>query len=137
MTEQLPLFSPPGPNDKSRPAGQPPASTLPATSPALNSGASLNAAIMAWRDHLEKERSPANTVKAFIGDLNLAAQFVGAFKNVGQVTTRDLDNWLTWQRTNQKCSPKTYSRRVTSLKSFFCWLHESGVHATDPAAPVM
>jgi len=137
MTEQLPLFSPAGPDDKARPPSQPPASTLPATAPALNSGASLNAAIMAWRDHLEKERSPANTVKAFVGDLNLAAQFLGAFKNVGQVTTRDLDNWLTWQRTNQKCSPKTYSRRVTSLKSFFRWLHETGVQATDPAAAVI
>jgi site-specific recombinase XerD len=137
MTEQLPLFSPAAPDDKSRPPSQPPASTIPPTAPALNSGASLNAAIMAWRDHLEKERSPANTVKAFIGDLNLAAQFLGAFKPVGQVTTRDLDNWLTWQRTNQKCSPKTYARRVTSLKSFFRWLQESGVQAMDPAAAVI
>ena len=59
MTEQLPLFSPADPDDRARSPSQPPASTLPATSPALNSGASLNAAILAWRDHLEKERSPA------------------------------------------------------------------------------
>ena len=64
-----------------------------------------------WR----KSAALANTVKAFIGDLNLAAQFLGAFKDISQVTTRDLDNWLTWQRNKQKCSPKTYARRVTSL----------------------
>ena len=137
MSEQLPLFSPAAAADPARPASQAPASAKPVTAPGLNSGASLNAAIMAWRDHLEKERSPANTVKAFIGDLNLAAQFLGAFKPVGQVTTRDLDNWLTWQRTSQKCSPKSYARRVTSLKSFFRWLAETGVQATDPAAAVI
>src|SRR6266852_5456328 len=132
MDEQLPLFSP---SVSAKPEAKPVAMPLPA--PAVSSGSSLNASILAWRQHLEKERSPANTVKAFIGDLNLAAQFVGAFKAVGQVTTRDLDNWLEWQRTSKKCSPKTYARRVTSLKSFFRWLQQHGVLASDPAAALI
>jgi site-specific recombinase XerD len=132
MDEQLPLFSP---SVSAKPETQPAPRSIPA--PVVGSGSSLSAAILAWRQHLEKERSPANTVKAFIGDLNLAAQFVGAFKAVGQVTTRDLDNWLEWQRTSKKCSPKTYARRVTSLKSFFRWLQQSGVLATDPAAALI
>lgn len=129
MDDQLPLFSTPEPEAETRPVQAP--------SAGLGPGSSLAAAILAWRQHLERERSPENTIKAFIGDLNLAAQFIGAYKNVGQVATRDLDNWLQWQRTQKKCSPKTYARRVTSLKSFFRWLQGSGVLATDPAAALI
>jgi site-specific recombinase XerD len=129
MDDQLPLFSTPEPEAQSKPP-QPAAS-------GLGPNSSLAAAILAWRHHLEQERSPENTIKAFIGDLNLAAQFTGAYKNIGQLATRDLDNWLQWQRTQKKCSPKTYARRVTSLKSFFRWLHSIGALATDPAAALI
>ena len=130
MAEQLPLFSTPRAATP-EPKSDPPAPT------AVGPGSSLNASIMAWREHLEKERSPSNTVKAFIGDLNLAAQFLGPFKGISQVTTRDLDNWLEWQRTSKKCSPKTYARRVTSLKSFFRWMSQAGVLGADPAAALI
>jgi integrase/recombinase XerD len=143
MSEQLPLFSTPPPEglaertEAGAPAGRVVGTAAAAAAPSLGPNASLNAAILAWRDHLEREHSPVNTVKAFIGDLNLAAQFVGAFKSLNQVTTRDLDNWLQWQRSSRKCSPKTYARRVTSLKSFFRWLNQTGVLGTDPAAPLI
>jgi integrase/recombinase XerD len=142
MTEQLPLFSTPPPEATSGKPAAVQARTTGARAPAapvpsLGPNASLNAAILAWRDHLEREGSPTNTVKAFVGDLNLAAQFVGAFKSLSQVTTRDLDNWLQWQRGSKKCSPKTYARRVTSLKSFFRWLTQTGALGTDPAAPLI
>ncbi len=130
MDEQLPLFTTPPPE-------APPPTPAAPLAPALGPTASLHAAILAWREHLERERSPANTVKAFTGDLNLAAQFIGAFKSVGQVTTRDLEGWLQWQRTHKQCSPKTYARRVTSLKSFFRWLHQTGALPADPAAPLI
>lgn len=35
------------------------------------------------------------------------------------------------------CSPKTLSRRITSLKAFFRWLHEFGVILIDPAEQVV
>ncbi len=127
MDEQLPLFT-------AAPAAKPELTPATLSVPSLGAASSLNAAILAWREYLEKEHRPANTVKAFVGDLNQAAQFIGAFKSVSQVTTRDLDNWLQWQRTSKKCSPKTYARRVTSSKSFFRWLHEAGVLVGDPAA---
>lgn len=132
MDKQLPLFSTPSVDQPQPQLGPKVGSTA-----AVGASSSLHAAILAWREHLEKERSPVNTVKAFIGDLNLAAQFIGAFKAIGQVTTRDLDHWLEWQRSNQKCSPKTYARRVTSLKSFFRWLQQSAVLASDPAAALI
>jgi integrase/recombinase XerD len=138
MSEQLPLFSTPPPGDPAAaPSPAAPAKAPAARAAGLGPNASLTAAILAWREHLEREHTPTNTVKAFIGDLQLAAQFVGAFKSLSQVTTRDLDNWLQWQRTSKKCSPKTYARRVTSLKSFFRWLTQTGALGADPAAPLI
>ncbi len=143
MDEQLPLFSNPPAEPPSESAPSPargprsPAATAASGRPDLNSASSLTAAIHAWRSHLQREHSAENTVKAFIGDLSLAAQYVGAFKSLNQVTTRDLDNWLQWQRASKKCSPKTYARRVTSLKSFFRWLHQSGALTADPAAALI
>jgi len=142
MDEQLPLFSTPPPEAASVSAPTP-AQNNRATAPSqtkpseLNSTSSLTAAIHAWRSHLQRENSADNTVKAFIGDLTLAAQYIGAFKSLSQVTTRDLDNWLQWQRASKKCSPKTFSRRVTSLKAFFRWLNQSGALASDPAAALI
>jgi integrase/recombinase XerD len=140
MSEQLPLFSTP---EDVRPAAVP-ASSGQASKPASAShaqpvtpSASLTAGIHAWRDYLQRERTPENTVKAFSGDLLLAAQFLGAFKSLNQIGTRELDQWLNWQRTTQKVSPKTYSRRITSLKSFFRWLHQTGALGTDPAAALI
>ena len=37
---------------------------------------------------------------------------------------------------NVPCSPKTFSRRVTSIKSFFKWLKNFGVIEEDPAADI-
>jgi integrase/recombinase XerD len=35
------------------------------------------------------------------------------------------------------CSPKTLARRITSLKSFFRWLHEGGAIPSNPAEKVV
>ena len=35
------------------------------------------------------------------------------------------------------CSPKTLSRRITSIKAFFRWLHQNGVILIDPAEQVL
>lgn len=134
MVEQLPLFS----NSDQDPVAPPPVPVSPApTASKLSENSPLKAAIVAWCDYLAKEQASPHTVKAFGGDLRLFARFIGVGQNLGQITTRDLDNWLQWQRTNQQCSPKTYSRRVTSLKSFFRWLHQAHVLGSDPAAPVI
>jgi integrase/recombinase XerD len=135
MTEQLPLFSTPARSDVA-PAGESPQARRPPHG-GLTAQSPLNAAILAWREHLERERSSPHTVKSFGGDLNLFAEFSGGGKGLHQLATRDLDNWLQWQRTVKKCSPKTYARRVTSLKSFFRWLHQSSVLPNDPAAPLI
>ena len=126
--EQLPLFSvPPG---EAAPAARPGgAAGLPAS-------ASLKAAIVAWCEHLEREGARPNTIKAFGGDLRLFASYAGAGRPLNQIATRDLEKWLQAQKTSGR-SPKTYARRITSLKSFFRWLEQSGVLAHDPAAPII
>ncbi len=126
--ETLPLFSQPA--HDSTPSADP--------SHALRADSSLNAAITTWGEHLEKTGRSINTVKAFSSDLRLLAKYISAGKEIGTIGTHDLKNFLEWMQTqrNAPCSPKTYSRRVTSLKSFFRWLKETGVLCKDPAIEV-
>jgi integrase/recombinase XerD len=126
--EDLPLFSrtpgePAGPSGRHR---------------ALRSETSLSAAINAWAEALTAEGRSIHTVKAFTGDLRLMGRFVGAGQSIGAIGTHDIKNFLGWmaEKRGVPCSPKTYARRVTSVKAFFRWLVESGVLTSDPAAPV-
>jgi len=128
MIEQLPLFSVPT-AEASPPAKQRPVSALHDTS-------SLKAAILAWCAHMRREGARENTVKSFGGDLNLFAAFLGGGRGLNQITTRDLEKWLEQQRVLGR-SPKTYARRVTSLKAFFRWLEAAGVLPGDPALPIV
>ncbi len=80
-----------------------------------------------------------HTVKAFGGDIELLAKYRGPGTGLGQVTTADLNRFLAWLLKGRgvPCSPKSYSRRVTSLKSFFRWLEETGVLPANPATAVI
>ncbi len=99
---------------------------------------SLKAAINAWGEYLEESGKSIHTVKAFTADLRLLAKFVGAGQDINAIGTHDLKNFLEWilNRRGVSCSPKTYARRVTSIKSFFRWLTDKGVLGADPAASV-
>jgi len=92
-----------------------------------------------WKRHLGDEGLAENTVKAFTADLNLLASYVGAGRALGEIGTNDLRAFLEWMRSVRgvPCSPKTYSRRVTSLKAFFRYMHQKGVWPEDPAAPLV
>lgn len=98
----------------------------------------LGAAIVAWGEVLATTGRTQNTVKAFTADLRLLAERLGAGMSVAAIGTHDLKNFLDWMvsRRGVPCSPKTYSRRVTSLKAFFRWLSDTGVLSSDPAAPI-
>ncbi len=95
--------------------------------------------IKAWRIYLEDQGNSAHTVKAFTADLHLLAIYLPPDRPLGSLTTTDLNSFLEWMQTGRgvPCSPKTLSRRITSLKAFFRWLHKNGVILTDPAEKVV
>lgn len=98
----------------------------------------LTPTINAWRFYLEDQGLSPHTVKAFIADLNLLADYLPAERTLALIGTSDLHNFLDWLQTGRgvACSPKTLSRRITSLKAFFRWLHEKGVLLINPAEKV-
>ena len=104
----------------------------------LRPDSSLSAAIQVWGEDLEDSGRAINTVKAFTGDLRLLARFMGAGHSINSIGTHDLRNFLDWMlnRRGVPCSPKTYSRRVTSVKAFFRWLTQAGVLVEDPATSI-
>lgn len=104
----------------------------------LRGDTGLSAAIVAWGEALGAIGRSEHTVKAFTADLRLLAGRLGGGMSVQAIGTHDLKNFLDWMlnRRGVPCSPKTYSRRVTSLKAFFRWLNEAGVIPADPAAPI-
>jgi site-specific recombinase XerD len=105
----------------------------------LTPGNSLMPAVKLWEVYLaDKGRSP-HTIKAFSADIQLLGGYLTPDRAIGTITTDDLNNFLSWLQTRRgvPCSPKTLSRRITALKSFFRWLQNGGVITTDPAEKVV
>ena len=105
----------------------------------LHEGDSLSTAIAVWAQALKEAGNTPNTVNAFTSDLRLMMRYLGGGRAVATISTQDLQEFLHWMETERgvPCSPKTYSRRVTSLKSFFRYLSESGPLTGDPAAAIV
>ncbi|MBN2388172.1 MAG: site-specific integrase [Anaerolineales bacterium] len=96
-------------------------------------------ALNAWEIYLYDQGRSPNTVKAFLSDVRLMAEFLPPDLTLGAITTSDLNNFLDWME-NQRgvpCSPKTLARRITAVKSFFRWLHKGGAILIDPAEKVL
>jgi integrase/recombinase XerD len=105
----------------------------------LIDSSSLPAAVGAFEVHMREQGFAENTNKAFVSDLGLLTQFVGAGKAVGEISTPDLRRftyWLAHER-GVPCSSKSLARRVTALKVFFGWLAEAGVIRSNPADAVV
>ena len=99
---------------------------------------SLTPAINAWRIYLNDQGKSPHTVKAFIADMNLLAAYLPPDRPLGAITTNELNNFLEWMQKQRgvPCSPKTLSRRITSIKAFFRWLTHYGVILIDPGEKV-
>ena len=95
----------------------------------------LQPAVQAWKFFLRDQGRSHHTLKAFSADLLLLEEFLPTDKQIGQISTKDLEDFLIWMEKDRgvPCSPKTLSRRITSLKSFFRWLTQNAVLAVDPA----
>jgi len=80
-----------------------------------------------------------NTINAFRSDLRLLSRFVGRTTPITRIATKDLLDFLKFLREGRgvPCSPKSYQRRITTLKNFFGWLAETEIIQRDPAAPLI
>ena len=99
----------------------------------------LPAAINGWEMFMLDKGRSLNTVKAFLSDVRLLTQFVSPDQSIGAVTTEELNKFFEWMEKSRgvACSPKTLSRRITAVKSFFRWLHQHGSISVDPAEKVL
>lgn len=99
----------------------------------------LPPATQAWEIYLQDQDRSIYTIKAFMGDLQLLNSYLPADRTLGTITTNDLNHFLQWLQKgrNVPCSPKSLARRITSIKSFFRWIHQGGVLTSDPAEKVV
>lgn len=105
----------------------------------ITSETTLLPAIKAWQFYLSDQGKSHFTIKAFIGDLNLMASYFPPDTTIGNITTADINRFLEWMQKERPipCSPKSFSRRITSIKAFFRWLIQSGRLSSDPAEKVL
>jgi integrase/recombinase XerD len=126
MSDQKPLISP----DQLPPAKD---------APPLSADASIQAALGLFETHMRDEGFAINTMKAFASDVRLLGKYLGIGQPIGEIGTNNLNDFLKWlvEERGVPCSPKSYARRVTTLKVFFGWLQEAGILPTDPSLAVI
>ena len=115
-------------------------SLFPGTEPqrGLDAISPLSRAIDRFGEHMVEQDFAENTVKSFLSDLRILQRFFESDPAIGQIDTRTLQGFLHWlqHERGRPCSPKSYARRLTTLKVFFGWMAEVGVLGSDPAAPL-
>lgn len=107
--------------------------------PHLTGQTPLVPTLNAWEMYMHDQGRSPHTVKAFLSDVRLLADYLPPDRTLGAITTNDLNNFLLWLENGRgiPCSPKSLARRITSLKSFFRWLQKGGVLVIDPAEKVL
>jgi integrase/recombinase XerD len=110
-------------------------SNLSASTAHLTAQSLIPQAIANWEMFLRDQGRSNYTVKAFMSDIRLLTQYFAPDRALGSITTHDLNAFLQWMENERgvPCAPKTLARRITSLKSFFRWMHQFGVLMLDPA----
>jgi len=106
---------------------------------ALTRESPLSAAIDGFHEHMIRKGFTENTVKAFLNDLRILTRYLGDNHPLSQIGTSELNDFMTYLRHDRgvPCKPKSYARRMTTLKVFFGWLAEDGIIPSDPAAPLI
>ena len=130
--QQLPLFDA-EPEEPSRPPAEPAVRGVPGPETPLDEATGV------YLIALRMGGASPHTVRAFKSDLNLLGQWAGQKEAIGGFSTERLHKFLHWMLTerDKPCSPKTYARRVTTLKNFFGYLHEQGSIPRDPSTALI
>lgn len=109
--------------------------------PHITGDTTIPTAMKFWQIFLEDQGKSVFTIKSFSGDLRLLTQFLPPDASIGSVSQADLNRFIEWLESgrgqNIPCSPKSLSRRITTLKSFFRWLFEHGRIDSDPAEKIL
>ncbi|HID50999.1 MAG TPA: hypothetical protein EYP41_03045 [Anaerolineae bacterium] len=109
--------------------------------PLLTADASIQAASGVFDQHMRDKGFALNTIKAFSSDVRLLGEYLGIGQPVGQIGTKDLNDFLDWlvdpNGRGVPCGPKSLARRITTLKVFFGWLSKTGVLTENPADAVI
>ena len=106
---------------------------------ARETGLSLEDALLRYEQHLARRPLSDNSRKAFLGDARIFSRYLAGSGQAGnpavaRITSEHIREFLAEQaRSRVAASPKSIERRLTSLKVFFRWLHETGQIALDPA----
>jgi len=105
----------------------------------ITANTTLIPTINAYEMYLNDQARSPYTVKAFMSDLRLLASYFPPDRALGAITTSDLNQFFEWMKNERgvPCSPKTLARRITTVKSFFRWLHRNGILMLDPAEKVV
>jgi site-specific recombinase XerD len=106
---------------------------------ALSPGSPLQQVTRAFEVYMKNEGMSVHTIRAFRSDLRLLGNYLGHDQPIGQIATSDLNEFLDYllYERDKPCSPKSYARRVTTLKVLYKWLHKAGVLPEDPAAALI
>jgi site-specific recombinase XerD len=99
----------------------------------------LGATFELFRQYLTKEGKSQHTIKAFMGDMHLLADYADEKTPISEFTTTKLNSYLDWMENKRgiPCSRKSYARRVTTLKVYFKWLKALKSIPHDPALAVL
>ncbi len=105
----------------------------------VDATSTLKPVVNAWQIYLQDSGKSKYTVKSFIGDLELFSNYLPIDQPIGTISTDNINAFLEWLQKDRgiPCSPKSYSRRVTSIKSFFRWLTTNGRIALNPAEKIL
>ena len=106
---------------------------------AVNKELPLSAAISGFHQHMIHKGFTDNTISAFLNDLRILTRYLGENHPLSQIGASQLKDFMTYLRHDRgvPCNPKSYARRMTTLKVFFGWLAEEGIIPSDPAAPLI
>ena len=107
--------------------------------PTLRATSALGYAIAEYEEQMVRKGFSENTIKAFANDLKILRTFMDSSAILREIQTQHLEDFLEWMQSERgrPCNAKTLSRRITTLKVFFAWLHSVGAIGTDPAEPIV
>jgi len=97
----------------------------------------LKSAHRQFTEYLESRRRARATIVAYTKDIEQLIEFLANMgkKDITEVVHDELEAFLK-KLTSDKYTPKSVSRKINSIKTFYRFLKTSGAVTTDPAADI-